>query len=254
MTTSRRSTGGRTAARKNTANRARGRAAATTRTAPVPARGTAGGQPGRTRRGWVLPVAALAVVGLVIAGLYAVYRHGSDNGRGSAGNPSGIPYAVGAPGPGQPAIDFTLASTTSGQTNLAGLRGNTVLLYFQEGLTCQPCWDQIADLERHSPALKQAGIDRVISITSDPVDLLARKARDMRLSTPVLSDPDLAVSTRYHANGYGMMGTSRDGHSFILVGPDGTIQWRADYGGAPKYTMFIPTDKILADLRAGQKR
>ncbi|MDQ2706498.1 MAG: hypothetical protein M3Z25_02170 [Actinomycetota bacterium] len=48
-----------------------------------------------------------------------------------------------------------------------------------------------------------------------------------------------------------MMGTSRDGHSFILVGPDGRIQWRADYGGAPNYTMYVPLDQLAADLRAG---
>jgi peroxiredoxin Q/BCP len=47
-----------------------------------------------------------------------------------------------------------------------------------------------------------------------------------------------------------MMGASRDGHTFILVKPDGTIAWRADYGGTPKYTMFVPTTGVLADLRA----
>lgn len=78
--------------------------------------------------------------------------------------------------------------------------------------------------------------------------MIGRKATDEELSTPVLSDPDLAVSRAYDANKYGMMGDMRDGHSFVLVGPDGTIRWRADYGGAPDYTMFLPTDKVLADL------
>jgi peroxiredoxin Q/BCP len=50
-----------------------------------------------------------------------------------------------------------------------------------------------------------------------------------------------------------MMGDMRDGHSFILVGPDGTIRWRADYGGEPDYTMFLPTAKMLTDLTAEQK-
>jgi hypothetical protein len=66
----------------------------------------------------------------------------------------------------------------------------------------------------------------------------------------VLSDPDLSVSRAYDANKYGMMGDMRDGHTFVLVGPDGTIQWRAGYGGAPMYTMFLPTDKMLADLNS----
>jgi len=49
-----------------------------------------------------------------------------------------------------------------------------------------------------------------------------------------------------------MMGTGADGHTFILVGPDGTIRWRADYGGAPNYTMYVPPTQLLADLQAGR--
>ena len=71
------------------------------------------------------------------------------------------------------------------------------------------------------------------------------------ISSPVLSDPNLTVSQAYAANQYGMMGTSRDGHTFIVVGPDGKILWRADYGGSPNYTMFVPSQNLLADLRKG---
>ena len=46
------------------------------------------------------------------------------------------------------------------------------------------------------------------------------------------------------------MGNSRNGHTFVLVGPDGVIQWRADYGGAPNYTMYVPGAQLLDDLRA----
>jgi hypothetical protein len=49
-----------------------------------------------------------------------------------------------------------------------------------------------------------------------------------------------------------MMGASRDGHTFVLVGPDGKIKWRGDYGGAPKYTMFLPTTALLAGIKAGE--
>jgi peroxiredoxin len=123
-----------------------------------------------------------------------------------------------------------------------------VLLYFQEGLSCQPCWDQIKDLEKNQPALQKAGIDAVVSITSDPVGPITQKMADMKLSTPTLSDPDLQVIGSYDANKYGMMGDSRAGHTFILVGPNGSIDWRADYGGAPNYTMYLPAEKMLADL------
>ena len=63
----------------------------------------------------------------------------------------------------------------------------------------------------------------------------------------------LFVTRLLDANDYGMMGTGRDGHSFIVVGPEGRIRWRADYGGAPNYTMYVPVPKLLADIRAGLK-
>jgi peroxiredoxin Q/BCP len=133
---------------------------------------------------------------------------------------------------------------------LADYRGRSVLLYFQEGLGCQPCWEQLRDLEARRPDLRAAGIDEILTVTTDPVDQLRQKAADEGLKTPVLSDPDLAVSRAYETNSYGMMGDSRNGHTFLLVAPDGTITWRADYGGAPKYTMFLPVDRVLADLKA----
>lgn len=220
------------------------------RAAGVPAkrRTTASG-----RRPWVYAGVATLVLVVVIAGLYGIFRGNSPAPTGGGAATSGTaeyPYAVGQPGPGQRAPDFTLASTAGGQVSLASLRGKTVLLYFQEGLMCRPCWDQISDLERNGDAVRAAGIDQVVSITTDPVDLLAQRTQDMKLSTPSLSDPDLAVSKTYTANQYGMMGDSRDGHTFILVDPNGVIRWRADYGGPPEYTMFVPTDRLLTDLKA----
>jgi len=195
---------------------------------------------------------ALAAVA-VIAALFVVFRTNNSGHDAAGGSGGSNTYQVGSPAVGAPAPTFRLDATTGKPVGLADYRGRTVLLYFQEGLSCQPCWDQITDLEKSSTQLRAAGIDQVLSITTDPVGLLTQKARDMRLGTPVLSDPDLAVSRAYHANEYGMMGTSRDGHSFVLVGADGAIRWRADYGGAPKYTMYVPVDQLLSALQAARK-
>ena len=193
-------------------------------------------------------VVVAAVVLLVVGGLYLAFRGGTGGTASTSGD-----YQVGTPGVGAAAPGFTLASTTGGQVSLAGLRGKTVLLYFHEGLGCQPCWDQIRDLDAATTQLKAAGVDQLVTITSGPADLIAQKMTDDKLTAPALADTDLAVSRTYNANQFGMMGTDRDGHSFILVGPDGRIQWRADYGGAPKYTMFVPVDRLLADLKAGRR-
>jgi peroxiredoxin Q/BCP len=42
-----------------------------------------------------------------------------------------------------------------------------------------------------------------------------------------------------------------NGHSFVLVGPDGLVRWRADYGGPPRFSMYIPIPNLLADMSAG---
>jgi len=177
----------------------------------------------------------------------------SNQGRPSAGTDQAGKYTfqVGSPGVGEMAPAIQLWSTAGSTFDLASQRGKTVLLYFQEGLTCQPCWDQLKDIQSNISQFKALGIDTIVSITTDPLDALRQKVSDEGLTIPVLSDPLLVVSQAYTANGYGMMGNSRDGHTFIVVGPDGRIRWRADYGGSPNYTMYVPISNLVADIRAG---
>jgi peroxiredoxin len=205
----------------------------------------------RTIRNWLI---ALLVAGLAVTALYAISRASHHPSSGNAAQGSGDhAYSVGSPGPGDQLIDFTLPSTTGGTVSTSEFKGKTVLTYWHEGLGCQPCWDQIRDLEADPQALKDAGVDELVSITSGPLDLIAQKMSDEGLKSVALADTDLAVSKQYAMNLYGMMGDSRDGHSFLLIGPDGKILWRADYGGAPNYTMYVPVKQLLADLAQGRR-
>jgi peroxiredoxin len=205
------------------------------------------------RPGWFGWITGLLIAGLVLAGLYSVFASANPPKNATAGATSRVVYEVGTPGIGQLSPGFTLADSNGGETSLADYSGKNVLLFFQEGLACEACWTQLTDLEADAAKVKAAGIDAIVSITNDPAQQSARKAQDMGLTTPILSDPGLVASKKYHANDYGMMGTSTNGHSFILVGPDGKIKWRADYGGAPKYTMYVPVDQILSDLKTDTK-
>lgn len=189
-----------------------------------------------------------AVVALVLGGLYGVFRDSA----ASTASPGSERYDIGSPGPGDQALPFTLPGTNGEDVALDDFAGDNVLLYFHEGLGCQPCWDQIRDLEAASAQLEAAGVDELVSITSAPVDLLRQKMADDGLRSLALADPGLAVIAAYDANQYGMMGDTRAGHSFVLVDGDGEIVWRADYGGAPDYTMYLPVDTILADLQASR--
>lgn len=216
------------------------------------ARGSGAKRPGpRGKKPGGLSAGAKAAiaVGVGVVALAALYvANGSGGASGEGGE---FAYAVGSPGPGEQAPPVALSSTDGGSFDLASMQGKTVMLYFQEGLMCQPCWDQIVDIETEMGRFQDLGIDELVTITTDPLDALRQKVSDEGITTPVLSDPDLSVSQTYDTNSYGMMGDGRNGHTFIVVGPDGSIRWRADYGGAPDYTMYLPVDSLLTDLRQG---
>ncbi len=217
-----------------------------------------------------LGVAAAGAVGVfALGGIFVANNAGqSESGAAvaSAGDREQFPYAVGEPGPGQQAPAISLPSTNGGTFDLAAQRGKRVLLYFQEGIMCQPCWDQLKDLEAQRSKLAPLGIDQVVSVTADPLDASRQKGAAEGITSPTLSDPNLAVSSVYTTNQYGrahaisaasgpwMMGTSANGHSFIVVGPDGKIERRLDYGGAPDYTMYVPLPTLLADLQRADAR
>ncbi|MGH2599555.1 MAG: peroxiredoxin family protein, partial [Dehalococcoidia bacterium] len=128
-------------------------------------------------------------------------------------------------------------------------RGKTVLLYFHEGLMCAPCWQQVGDIQADLAEFTSLGVDEVVAISVDPLASQTQHARQVGVSIPALADEDKAVSGAYDALSYGMMGGSLPGHTFVLVGPDGVIRWRADYGGPPDYTMYVPNPTLLAELR-----
>lgn len=187
-----------------------------------------------------------------VAGLFLIYQGSANPKPTTNAEAASTTYDVGSPGLGDPAPEFALPSTDGSTVKLSDYSGESTLLYFHEGLGCQPCWDQIRDLEMAPSALQEAGIDSLVTITSGPADLIAQKMADDGLDSVALADTNLDVSRGYEANKYGMMGGSRNGHTFILVGPDGTIQWRADYGGAPDYTMYIPVEQLMRDLESGR--
>lgn len=204
------------------------------------------------RRQLLTRAAMLGIALLLVGGLFVIYRS-TTTGSAASGSKGKYVFQVGRPGPGDRAPNFSLPSTRGGTVGPSDFAGKIVLTYWHEGLGCQPCWDQIRSLEANRSALKAAGIDEFISITSGPVDALEQKMSDDQLASVTLADSDLAVSKRYQMNQFGMMGESRDGHSFLLIGPDGKILWRADYGGAPNYTMFVPLDRLLAQMKTGRR-
>jgi len=158
--------------------------------------------------------------------------------HGAPASATGSGPAVGALAPA-----FAVKDVVSGkQLTAASLRGKQTLLFFSEGVNCQACLVQAADLQKDG-ALKQAGI-QLMSVTTDPAGDLAEAAKQYGIRTPMLADSTTSMSSAYGMLAHGgMEHATQDGHAFMLVGKDGRVLWHQAY---PQ--MYVPTDRLLDDI------
>lgn len=174
---------------------------------------------------------------------------------------------------GTKAPDFTLPSTTGKSISLSDYRGKkNVLLYFQEGVMCDPCWQQTLDIQKVYDKFQSKGIE-LLTITVDPLNALTKNAQKFGITLPVLADENLKVSTAYDVLKDSMHPGSRPGHTFVLVDKEGNIVWRKAYFlasgstkmtmkmgsqvmtmdmgmdmGTPDSVMYLPVERLLADM------
>lgn len=160
--------------------------------------------------------------------------------------------------------DFTLSSTTGGSVQLSDYSGKkNVLLYFQEGIMCDPCWKQLEDIQKvYDDKFKPLDI-KVITITVDPINALIKESQRRGITLPVLDDRNLTVSNTYRMLDNSMHPGSRPGHSFVLIDSKGDILWKKDYYpstgsnvndmGMNMRTdmngrMYVPIDELLNEI------
>ena len=163
---------------------------------------------------------------------------------------------------GMKAPDFVLPSSLGGNISLSDYAGKkNVLLYFQEGIMCSPCWDQLEDIQKNYDKFKSLNIE-VLTITVDPLNAVIKESNKRGINMPVLDDGNLTVSKAYNVLDYSMHPGSRPGHSFILVGEDGNIIWKKDYYASAEKggmvmngmnmdmtgRMNVPVDELLREL------
>lgn len=186
---------------------------------------------------WV--AAALAGVALVVAAVAL----------GGGGTSSPLPRASADGRSGAPARatldarapDFSALDAVSGKMlRRDDLRGRKTLLFFSEGASCQACLVQIRDLE---PALRRTGL-QLVSVSTDPPDVLAQTAGEYGITTPMLSDEQRRMSSDYGMLGKGGMGhPDTNGHAFVLLDARGTIRWARAYA-----EMYVPPKQLLREL------
>ena len=170
-----------------------------------------------------LAIAAVAILGL------AIWKTGSKPAGGAVAQPRSAPA-------------FTLPATDGSTVSLSAFKGQTVLLYFSEGVGCDACFYQMTSLEKDASVLKDAGISKVIPIVVNPMNEVQQTVKQFDLKTPWLVDGDMSISSAYNVIGTGMH-ADLPGHSFVLIDPSGQIKWQMAYP-----SMFASAQQLVKDM------
>ena len=186
---------------------------------------------------------AVALLAATLIALAALLGGGSDPSAPAAHEGGGSAVDIGAKAP-----DFALTDVVSGrQVTATSLRGHKTMLFFSEGVNCQACMVQAADLQK-AGALSTRGIE-LVSITTDQPGDLAQAARQYGIKTPMLADPTTAVSAAYGMLGHGGMGHPQvDGHAFMLLDERGVVRWHQAYE-----EMYVKPATLLEDMKAAMR-
>jgi len=187
----------------------------------------------RRRRWWRVArrIAVGLAIGVLAVALILAYR--------AAGGGGASPEKLVA----SQAPDFTLPTLDGGQVKLSDFRGEkNVLLFFNEGYGCEPCWQQAVLLQQNLEEFTRTETE-VLAVMVDPPDLLAREAARWRLSLPILLDQSTSVSQAYNA--LGGMHANKPNHTFVLIDKEGTVRWSQDYA-----SMWVENEAVVQQVRS----
>ena len=126
---------------------------------------------------------------------------------------------------GATAPDFTLPDQDGEEVSLSSLLGETIVLYFYPRADTPGCTTQACGVRDRGAEYKAANA-RVIGVSPDPVEAVAKFAGKFDLDFTLLADADHAVADAYGAwvekSMYGKkyMGVQR---ATFIIGPDGKV-------------------------------
>jgi len=126
---------------------------------------------------------------------------------------------------GASAPDFTLPDQDGNAVSLSGLLGETIVLYFYTRADTPGCTTQACGVRDRDGDYKDAGA-RVIGVSPDPVEAVAKFAGKFDLDFTLLADADHAIAEAYgtwvEKSMYGKkyMGVQR---ATFIIGPNGKV-------------------------------
>ncbi len=130
------------------------------------------------------------------------------------------------PAPGTAAPAFTLPSSDGSDVSLAGLGGSRAVLYFYPKADTPGCTTEACGFRDAAGGFTAEGV-AVFGVSPDPIKAVAKFAKKLGLTFPLLADADHAVCEAYgvwrekRMYGKTYMGVAR---TTFIIGADGTIQ------------------------------
>lgn len=187
----------------------------------------------RLKRGTLITYAGITIAFVAVAAfLMAQSRNAAHSNGGGAQAMSGA------------APDFTLPSVGGKKISLASYRGEkNVLLFFNEGYGCGPCWQQSQEIQKRMSELSAVDTEYLV-IMVDPPGLLSSEIKRWGLTMPILTDVDRTVSREYNTLGFGMH-ADKPNHTFVFIDKAGEIRWWEDYA-----SMRAPTGEVIQKVQA----
>ncbi|MBI4225894.1 redoxin domain-containing protein [Candidatus Roizmanbacteria bacterium] len=148
---------------------------------------------------------------------------------------------------GTDAPNFSLPTTTGSTISLADYKGKDVLLFFNEGVMCSPCWQEVSRLERY-----RADFDNlnavIIPISVDDQQTWDPILKEEKIVTPILIDAERKVATAYKVLGTpSSMHDDRPGHTYVHITPEGKIHASVDFPD-----MNSPTSGLIEHIKQSQ--
>jgi len=145
--------------------------------------------------------------------------------------------------PGTAAPDFSLPSTAGRTISLSDYKGKNIFLFFNEGVMCAPCWQEVSKLERFRQEFDNLNTV-IIPISVDDQKTWEPILKEEKIITPILIDADRKVTKAYKALGTpSSMHDDRAGHTYIHITPDGKVHSSADFPN-----MNVPTNVLLSHI------
>ena len=131
---------------------------------------------------------------------------------------------------GEEAPDFQVQDYSGKTISKGDYKDKNILLYFNEGVGCPPCWQQAATLSADKEKFSALNVE-LLTIVIDPVEQIKTYMENYKITMPVMLDEDKKMSSDYQVLNMdsSMHMGARPGHTFVLVGTDNKIKWVGDY-------------------------